>query len=237
MEPQTHGIERLLECRDGQYVMAGQLAAMAKEYGFDGWLLNIEEEFPMEIKQGPQQLVNFAKALTILMGTENLVVWYDALTVENRVKYQNGLTEKNLDFAKVTDAFFTNYRWVEENTAESIKMAENNHVNTMDIYFGIDVWAQNTNMSGPPRITFPPEDGGGTNTGFVRIFFRPRSRRAFLSFVQVLECSLTSNLLTLWVMVDIYKPSATSSPTVGACNQTRVEDEIMLNSYYSPSKG
>ena len=35
--------------------------------------------------------------------------------------------------------------------------------------FGVDVWAQNTGMSGPPRTTFPPKGGGGTNTGFVSL--------------------------------------------------------------------
>ena len=35
--------------------------------------------------------------------------------------------------------------------------------------FGIDVWAQNSSLTGPPRTTFPPRDGGGTNTGFVSL--------------------------------------------------------------------
>ena len=39
----------------------------------------------------------------------------------------------------------------------------------MDTLFGIDVWAQNTDMPGPPRVTFPPKRGGGTNTGFVSL--------------------------------------------------------------------
>lgn len=32
--------------------------------------------------------------------------------------------------------------------------------------FGVDVWAQNTNILGPPRTTFA---GGGTNTGTVSL--------------------------------------------------------------------
>ena len=72
-------------------------------------------------------------------------------------------------FAEAADALFTNYKWTEAKLHNSKQLASTNNIKTEDVYFGIDVWAQNTNMLGPPRLTFPLVGGGGTNTGLVSI--------------------------------------------------------------------
>ena len=168
VEPQTTNVERMLECQGGKYVIAAQLAALAKNLGFDGWLLNIEQEFPEEVDiRG--KLIGFIVALKQCLGPTRLVIWYDALTVENEVKYQNGLTAMNADFARHADAFFTNYKWTLEKLSDSQVLAGDVQVQPSNIFFGIDVWAQNTNMPGPRRITFPADGGGGTNTGLVSV--------------------------------------------------------------------
>ena len=158
-------IERMFEHNRGEFVVAQQLADMADAYGFDGWLLNIEAELPraMEIIQ----LNRFIESLKLLLGPERSVAWYDALTVDNEVDYQNGLSVKNLPFALAADSLFTNYKWTKKKLDEARIIAERNGLDIAKIHFGVDVWAQNTNMPGPPRVTFPPKGGGGTNTGMV----------------------------------------------------------------------
>ena len=170
VEPQTPHIEQMLDQVDGEYVVAKQLAAMADAFGFDGWLINVEGEFLSDVKNLVERLTGFIRSLKRSMATGGSIIWYDAITVDNGVDYQNGLTSKNVAFALAADAIFTNYKWTEAKLKETQSIAEKHGIRPSEIYFGVDVWAQNTNMPGPPRITFPPKGGGGTNTGLVSLF-------------------------------------------------------------------
>ena len=167
LEPQTLDVEQILDMEDGRYIIAEILASMARRYSFDGWLLNVEKTFP---SNRTQALIAFVRHLKRKLGDGLQVVWYDALNSMNEVIYQNGLTSKNLSFAQASSALFTNYKWTEGKLLESKKIALSNNTDVSKICFGIDVWAQNTNMPGPPRITFPRDGGGGTNTGIVSDF-------------------------------------------------------------------
>ena len=164
VEPQTPDIEKMLVTANGSFHIAEQLARMADAYGFDGWLLNIEKEFSTNVTK---QLLDFIKCLKQALGDCRQVIWYDALDTDNYVDHQNELTMKNIEFARAAGALFTNYKWTEVNLQSSETLARKYDMDMREIYFGIDVWAQNTNMPGPPRVTFPSEGGGGTNTGFV----------------------------------------------------------------------
>ncbi|MCJ1391478.1 hypothetical protein MMC18_004342 [Xylographa bjoerkii] len=164
VEPQTPDVDRILTLKDGKYIVAEILANMAHTYGFDGWLLNIEKKFA---SNSTKELVIFIESLKEALGDDLQVIWYDALTVDNAVRFQNGLTEQNLPFAKVADVLFTNYKWTESKLIEAKAVALAHGLATSKISFGIDVWAQNKGMSGRPRVTFPPEGGGGTNTGLA----------------------------------------------------------------------
>ena len=164
VEPQTLNVDRILTLKDGKYIVAELLANMAYTYGFDGWLLNIEKRLA---SNSTKELVMFIESLKEALGGDLRVVWYDALTVDNEVRYQNGLTEQNLPFAKAADTLFTNYKWTESKLNETNGVALAHGINPSKIAFGIDVFAQNIGMPGRPRITFPPKGGGGTNTGLV----------------------------------------------------------------------
>ena len=182
VEPQTPNIERMLAREDGGYHVAKQLASMAHNFAFDGWLLNIEREFPKNYPDLVQRMNGFIFNLRYYLGEKGKVIWYDALNIDNEVEYQNGLTPKNLQFAKSAGALFTNYKWTKARLWEGKVISRDCGVATSDVFFGIDVWAQNTNMPGPPRITFPEKGGGGTNTGLVRFspaFHNPLHRNCF----------------------------------------------------------
>ena len=157
----------MLALVDGEYHFAKQLALIAHTFGFDGWLLNIEKQFPENSQTLPKRLTNFITSLVHSLGQERSIIWYDALNIDNQVKFQNGLTVKNLDYARAGGALFTNYKWTEARLQETRDLVLRNEMKASNVYFGIDVWAQNTNMPGPPRVTFPPKNGGGTNTGLV----------------------------------------------------------------------
>ncbi|KAF2836884.1 glycoside hydrolase family 85 protein [Patellaria atrata CBS 101060] len=162
-----HPIERMLETEnDGtgegsSYYIAKKLSQMAKIYGFDGWLINIERHFPKN-KWDPRKLVGF---LSQLRSQGETVIWYDALTVTNKVDYQNGITLQNLSLARAAGECLTNYHWQESDVLDSRLFVEQNQLGPDHVFFGIDVWAQNKKFHGPKRITYPEKDGGGTNTG------------------------------------------------------------------------
>jgi endo-beta-N-acetylglucosaminidase D len=81
VEPQSVGIGKILERRaspetggEWEYPIASQLAKMAKHYGFDGWLLNIEKTFPYSLWDR-ERMVGFIAQLHSQLGQGN-VVWY-----------------------------------------------------------------------------------------------------------------------------------------------------------------
>ncbi|KAI4096159.1 MAG: hypothetical protein LQ344_001222 [Seirophora lacunosa] len=169
IEPQTPHMDRLLMRKEGLFVLAKQLAAITDAYGFDGWLLNIEQDSPNPYGNWSNDLATFLSDLRGYLGMEKKVIWYDALTAGGDVYYQNGLTSSNCPFAEATNCLFTNYKWTEKKLAETSLFAKDIGFPTTNVFFGIDLWAQNTNMPSP-RVTYPPEGGGGTNTGLVNIF-------------------------------------------------------------------
>ena len=160
-------IERMLDQVGGEYVVARRLADMARAYGFDGWLLNIEAEFPYAVQHPISNLTAFVRSLKRYLGHNGTVIWYDAITKDNEVDYQNALTWKNVEFALAADVLFTNYKWTRKELHKTMAVAEQHGIKPAEIYFGIDCWPQNNNMEGPPRITYPPKGGGGTLTGLV----------------------------------------------------------------------
>ncbi|KAF1353413.1 glycosyl hydrolase family 85-domain-containing protein [Delphinella strobiligena] len=167
VEPQSVNIGKILERRPSttegggwECPLATQLAKMAESYGFDGWLLNIEKTFPYA-QWGREKMVGFISQLRSRLGHGN-VIWYDALTVNNTLQYQNALTSQNLEFAQAAGTLLTNYDWTPEKAAAAKALALTHTINPSDIVFGIDVWAQNSPSQGNLRRTY---GGGGTRSG------------------------------------------------------------------------
>ena len=172
IEPQTLHVERLFEQRDGEFMVSEKLAAIAETYGFDGWLVNVEGEMPDSITNPLQLMTDMIRSLKAKMRPSSTVIWYDGLTSANEVDYQNGLTSKNVACALEAGNLFTNYKWTRTHLDRSTEVAEKYGMDRENVYFGIDVWAQNTtSLLGHKRVTFPPHGGGGTNTGVVNLTF------------------------------------------------------------------
>ncbi|KAF2660203.1 glycoside hydrolase family 85 protein [Lophiostoma macrostomum CBS 122681] len=169
VEPQTKESDRLLErvfapnVEEGNptFTLATKLASIAKHYGFDGWLINIEKPFSKD-SWDPNVLQAFLAQLKEEIGPDKSLIWYDAITINNKVDYQNSLTLQNILFAKSCSQVLTNYCWKEANARESKELSQRYDLLPTDIFFGVDVWAQNTTKLTHPRITY---GGGGTNTG------------------------------------------------------------------------
>ncbi|KJX96965.1 glycosyl hydrolase family 85 protein [Zymoseptoria brevis] len=165
VEPGSIGVERILECdEEGIFWVARKLALVAKEYGFDGWLINIEIGFPMWA-WSLEKLEGFLRQLRSDLGPKRKVVWYDALTTLNFVWYQNTFNSLNSPYALAAGSILTNYAWRPDLAASAKDLAEKTGLGAENVYFGIDMWAQNAQYGRNRRTTWPREGGGGTGTG------------------------------------------------------------------------
>ena len=79
VEPQSTGIGKILErvaSKESEsgwdYVMATRLAEMARLYGFDGWLLNIEKTFPYT-QWDYEKMLGFIGQLSSQLGRESII--------------------------------------------------------------------------------------------------------------------------------------------------------------------
>ncbi|THY32756.1 hypothetical protein D6D01_02470 [Aureobasidium pullulans] len=168
VEPQSVGISKILhrslaDNQTWEYALATQLTHIARFYGFDGWLINIEKTFPIA-DWSLQCLQGFLEQLRSSFG-DGCVIWYDSLTCKNTINYQNALTEHNILLAKAAGSILTNYVWSAESAARSKAFALQNGFDPVKILCGIDVWAQSSEGPGRLRETYPKEIGGGTGTG------------------------------------------------------------------------
>ncbi|KAI0531172.1 hypothetical protein KFK09_000725 [Dendrobium nobile] len=131
----------LLATTESARTYAERLAELAYMLGFDGWLLN------MEVSLHPQQipiLKEFVGHLTqtvhnVVPGS--LVIWYDSVTMDGKLDYQNQLNEKNKPFFDLCDGIFCNYHWKANYPKDSGTVAGDRR---FDVYMGIDVWGRGT---------------------------------------------------------------------------------------------
>ena len=72
------------------------------------------------------------------------VIWYDAVTVEGKLDWQNELNEKNKIFFENCDAIFLNYTWKAENLDNSVKNSEDSEKKDrkFDVFVGVDVFGR-----------------------------------------------------------------------------------------------
>ncbi|XP_074040961.1 cytosolic endo-beta-N-acetylglucosaminidase isoform X2 [Leptinotarsa decemlineata] len=117
---------------------AKSLAALTKIFGFDGWLLNIENN--VKNIDVLKEFVPYITRLIHEINPENLVIWYDSVTEKGELLWQNALNEHNRFFFDSCDGIFLNYTWSEETL---MKTAEIDKFRNFDVFVGIDVFGRN----------------------------------------------------------------------------------------------
>eukprot|EP00055_Hartaetosiga_balthica_P011644 m.53686 g.53686 ORF g.53686 m.53686 type:complete len:826 (+) comp7678_c0_seq1:157-2634(+) len=120
-------------------LVAKLLVDIMNHYNFDGWLINIENNV-----DSPKALVTFVEEVTRLCHeakSDSVVLWYDAVTIEGHLHWQNELNEKNKSYFDVCDGIFLNYTWSPLGMGRS-KVTAKKRVN--DVFVGIDAFGRNT---------------------------------------------------------------------------------------------
>ncbi|CAH2038170.1 unnamed protein product, partial [Iphiclides podalirius] len=130
--------DKVLESDVKMQNFASALVAIAKTLKFDGWLLNVENK-----TSKPNQLIEFVRLLHSVLHqelVEPVLIWYDSVTVDGHLNWQNCLNAKNRAFFDACDGIFTNYSWSEADVRASAAEAGERLV---DVFVGIDVWGRN----------------------------------------------------------------------------------------------
>ena len=135
----------LVKNEDGSYPVADKLIEVAQTYGFEGWFMNQEtegtDEEPLTADHAArmQQFIQYFKE----QAPDLDLVYYDSMTVDGKMDWQNALTEENLaylvseDGDPVADAMFLNFWWTSDTLADqellkkSAALASENGINLM----------------------------------------------------------------------------------------------------------
>ncbi|CAG05942.1 unnamed protein product, partial [Tetraodon nigroviridis] len=149
--------EAFLRDEESYRAVANRLVSICHCYGFDGWLINIEN--PLSVSHMPlavametavQNAPLFLRYLTGRMHEHvpgSLVLWYDSVTENGQLQWQNELNQTNRVFFSACDGFFTNYNWTEQ-SLESMRDSSEVQGRQADIYVGVDVFARGNVVGG-----------------------------------------------------------------------------------------
>lgn len=114
---------------------------VTQDLKFDGWLVNIENKLS---EDQVTLMTKLLKDLTAKLKESNpnaLVIWYDAVTREGKLDWQNELNDRNKIFFDCCDGIFLNYTWKVENLENSISNLDDLR-RRFDVFVGVDVFGR-----------------------------------------------------------------------------------------------
>lgn len=162
----------LYKDENGNFPMIDKLIEVCEVLGFDGWFINqetgltIKENDFIDQSETVQEGAKITKTHAELMQefirefnkkSDYEIMWYDSLTKDGEMDWQNALTEKNdyflidADKEKVADSMFLNFWWTTNRLAEQELLRESNlratslGINPYSLYAGIDIQSNGIN--------------------------------------------------------------------------------------------
>src|SRR5699024_3894251 len=119
----------------GNFPMVDKLIEVADLYGFDGWFINQEtegsEEEPLT-KEHADLMMAFIKEYKEKSDNNLELMYYDAMTVDGKVDWQNALNDENAlylvdkDGENLADSMFLNFWWTNDDLAEKELLKSSN---------------------------------------------------------------------------------------------------------------
>lgn len=173
----TEWLDDLLKKEDdGSYPVVDKLIEVAQTYGFDGWFINQETEGTDEEPLTGDHAARMQEFLAYYKekAADLELIYYDSMTVDGEMDWQNALTNKNLAYIKgadgkdTADAMFLNFWWTEDKLApdellkSSAKLAGKEKIDPYDLYAGVDV--QSNGYDTPIKWDLFENPKGGTYT-------------------------------------------------------------------------
>ncbi|XP_010486748.1 PREDICTED: cytosolic endo-beta-N-acetylglucosaminidase 2-like [Camelina sativa] len=137
--------KEMLATKESAQMYAERLAELATALGFDGWLINIENEIDEEQIPNLKEFVSHLTKVLHISTPGALVIWYDSVTIRGNLQWQDQLTELNKPFFDLCDGIFMNYTWKENYPQLSAEVAGDRK---FDVYMGIDVFGRGSFAGG-----------------------------------------------------------------------------------------
>ena len=104
--------DEVLQSRDTVDQFVNTCCSIAISHQFDGWLLNIENKLDREQVPNMMYLVKKLTQETHNRdGPNTKVIWYDSVTHDGELNWQNALNEKNVEYFDSCDGIYLNYGW------------------------------------------------------------------------------------------------------------------------------
>ena len=72
------------------------------------------------------------------------ILWYDAVTMEGKLQWQDTLSDLNAPFFQACVGLFVNYTWKAETPGQAAAAAAACGREVADVYMGVDVFGRNT---------------------------------------------------------------------------------------------
>ncbi|WP_353566388.1 endo-beta-N-acetylglucosaminidase [Haloferula sargassicola] len=135
------GFVRAMLQKDGEsFPVADKLIEMTRHYGFDGWFINQETAGGNSGDAADMRdFISYFRA----QAPELEIMWYDAMTENGSISWQNALTSSNDMFlshngSRVADSMFLNFWWSTNGLANSRSLAQSLGVDPYEVYAGVD---------------------------------------------------------------------------------------------------
>ncbi|HEX7352758.1 endo-beta-N-acetylglucosaminidase, partial [Brachybacterium sp.] len=119
--------ELLVRDEDGSFPAVTQLVRIAEYFGFDGYFINQEQ---VSVSMTREQITTYREFLVALRDAGMYVQWYDSVTDEGTIDYQNEFNAANSPWVindeqgRVSDSIFLNYWWNRDMLADSAAHAQ-----------------------------------------------------------------------------------------------------------------
>jgi len=72
-----------------------KMVDITRFYNFDGWLINIENTIEKEWIENIEFFLSDLKKQMQMIGKHHQLIWYDSVTIEGKLDWQNELNDKN----------------------------------------------------------------------------------------------------------------------------------------------
>eukprot|EP00177_Eucheuma_denticulatum_P001350 GFKZ01002450.1.p1 GENE.GFKZ01002450.1~~GFKZ01002450.1.p1 ORF type:complete len:1107 (+),score=139.69 GFKZ01002450.1:184-3504(+) len=123
---------------------ASQLAALAKFYGFDGWVVKCETELAGGSGAASDVaafLGDLTRATRKVLGQVSEVIWIDSVLRDGSLREQSELNQENDQFFRAAGAIFTACQWDRNAPVRSAVKAGTRRT---DVFTGVDIHGRNT---------------------------------------------------------------------------------------------
>ncbi|KAH8354662.1 hypothetical protein KR084_001203 [Drosophila pseudotakahashii] len=118
------------------------LTRLCGHFGFEGWLVNVEVTVPPRYMPHLYRFVRELTAATESRVPQGRVFWYDSVTDEGKLLWQNELNSRNVEFFRRSHGTLINYAWDEGHLERSAEQAKREQSPRHRVFMGLDVFGR-----------------------------------------------------------------------------------------------